>query len=92
MTISFSSSNLRDGATSGDYRLDKRVETTPSTSVFDRADYRQFTELHGQKARDTAGGARGRAGSQDRRSEPVRTHHALEQLADYGLAGHRVVR
>ncbi|CFC64814.1 transcriptional regulator [Mycobacterium tuberculosis] len=56
MTISFSSSNLRDDATSGngDYRLDKLPETTPSTSVFDRADvtYRQFTELHGQ-ARDT---------------------------------------
>lgn len=33
MTISFSSSNLRDDATSGngDYRLDKLPETTPST-------------------------------------------------------------
>ncbi|KAF3414750.1 putative TRANSCRIPTIONAL REGULATORY domain protein [Mycobacterium tuberculosis variant bovis] len=37
MTISFSSSNLRDDATSGngDYRLDKLPETTPSTSVFE---------------------------------------------------------
>lgn len=62
MTISFSSSNLRDDATSGngDYRLDKLPETTPSTSVFDRACH--LPPIHGTpraSPRHTAGGARG---------------------------------
>lgn len=96
MTISFSSSNLRDDATSGngDYRLDKLPETTPSTSVFDRADvtYRQFTELHGQ-ARDTRREAHvveleSKTGERAR-CAPM---HALEQLADYGFAWRDIAR
>lgn len=96
MTISFSSSNLRDDATSGngDYRLDKLPETTPSTSVFDRADvtYRQFTELHGQ-VRDTRREAHvveleSKTGERAR-CAPM---HALEQLADYGFAWRDIAR
>ncbi|BBX75222.1 transcriptional regulator [Mycobacterium shinjukuense] len=96
MTISFSCSNLRDDATSGngDYRLDKLPETTPSTSVFDRADvnYRQFTELHGQ-VRDT----RRKAHMAELESKTVERArcapmHALEQLADYGFAWRDIAR
>lgn len=96
MTISFTGSNLRDVATSGngDYRLGKLSETTPSTSVFDRADvnYRRSAELHGQ-TRDT----RRTAHMVELESKTVERArcapmHALEQVADYGFAWRDIAR
>lgn len=63
MTISFSSSNLRDDATSGngDYRLDKLPETTP-IDLGVRPRRCHLPPIHGTpraSPRHTAGGARG---------------------------------
>jgi hypothetical protein len=96
MTISFSGSNLRDDTTSGnaDYLLDELPETTPSTSVFDRADvnYRQSAELHGQirDTRRTAHLVEHESKTVERaRCAPM---HALETLADDGFAWRDIAR
>jgi hypothetical protein len=97
MTISYSTSNLKDDTTSSgnaDYRLTKLPETKPSTSVFDRADiaYRDSTELHGRVC-DT----RRRAhqveleGKTVERARSAPTQ-ALEQLSDYGFAWRDIAR
>lgn len=96
MTIFFSSSNLQDDTTSGDgdYRLEKLPETTPSPSVFDRADvaYRRSAELHGQIC-DT----RRQAHLVELETKTVECARcapmqALEQLSDFGFAWRDIAR
>lgn len=96
MTISFSSSNLRDDTTSGNgsYRLGKLPETTASPSVFDRVDvaYRRSTELHGQicDTRRHAHLVEVETKTVERaRCAPTQ---ALEQLSNYGFAWRDIAR
>lgn len=95
MTASFFSRNLRDDTTSGtgDYRLSKLPESTPS-SLCDTADvyYRRASDL-----KDEMRGVRRRTHKLRLEEKTVERSHlgatqALEQLADYGFAWRDIAR